>query len=129
MNKDKIVGALLVLLGLVAIYFYLFLFVYVVLLDAPADWHIPLVPYLVENVGFEVLTLLTIPVALLVIVLGVILVWIGVTMIRTPPPVPLEGFETVEEAPAAEKEKAATTAPAEPAEPEEKKTTKRKKTQ
>lgn len=103
MAKDKIIGLVLLIVGIAILYVYGWLIGYVVYyLFAPGTMPdvIPIWP-----LNAPVVYLVAGPTALFMILLAVILAWIGFTMVRTPPPVPLEGFETVEEEAAAEEKK------------------------
>ena len=90
MAKDKILGIILLALG--ALIFVAFLFmgpidlIYYNLDSTATQWwdSIP---------GFQWEWALMIPMFIVVVLICVVMVWIGYSMITTPPPVPLEELE------------------------------------
>ena len=97
LGKEKIIGALIFIIGLLAILYYTW---GLVILRIFPD----LVTWVNENLGvlaplfapsWEVLVIL--PIWLGVVLIMVIAMWIGWTMLTTPAPEPLEDFDFSEE--------------------------------
>lgn len=90
MAKDKILGIILLVLGV------FFIFAYTIMgpvdlilynLDQNATQFWDVIP------GFQWEWALMIPMFIVVLLVCVVLIWIGYSMITTPPPVPLEELE------------------------------------
>jgi hypothetical protein len=90
MAKDKILGIILLVLG------FLFLVIYTVMgpvdlifynLNADAVQFWDAIP------GFQWEWALMIPMFIVVLLVCIVMIWIGYSMITTPPPVPLEELE------------------------------------
>lgn len=100
-NKDKILGGIIMVVGIALIFFYTVLGPIDRLcmdgarfadtwLDSVTAW---------RNLGgldWEIMVIL--PIWLLVVLIGLIAAWIGFSMLTTPPPVPLEELEAELEA-------------------------------
>ena len=107
MQKDKIIGAVILVIAVVLILGYtvigpisLWLSTHTAgweWLDAIAGWGLDLS----ENIYLYAMML---PLWLVVVLVGVIAGWIGISMITTPPPVPLEELEEELEAEEAKSE-------------------------
>ena len=93
-NKDKIIGAVIMVVGLILIVGYILwgpvdLYMYRNGMD---DWALSSIP------GFEWQWAVVIPLTLIVVLVGLLAAWIGYSMLTTPPPVPLEELEAELEA-------------------------------
>ncbi len=94
MSKDKAYGALIFIISLIVILYYTYLAIVIQLLPDLAT----LLPFLVPpNADYWIIAL---PVWVGMLGIFGIAAWVGLTMLTTPPPVPLE--EPVEEAPSEE---------------------------
>jgi membrane protein implicated in regulation of membrane protease activity len=108
MSKDKLFGAIIFVVGILLIVFYLFwgpLDLYFASTSYPAG-----LQWLYDIPGFNWKWAVVLPLFLVVLLVGVIAIWIGYSMITTPPPVPLEELEEeleAEEAASAAAEKKA----------------------
>ncbi|SRR6056297_3833124 len=97
-NKDKIIGLVIMLVGLLVIVGYIFwgpldLFYSTSGRSWPGwlDW--------LEGIkGFDWQWAVVIPLTLIVLLVGLLAAWIGYSMFTTPPPVPLEELEAELEA-------------------------------
>jgi hypothetical protein len=96
-GKEKIIGALIFIIGLLAILYYTWGLIILQIFPDLADW-------VNENLGilaplfapdWKVLVIL--PIWLGVVLIMVIAMWIGWTMLTTPAPEPLEDFDFSEE--------------------------------
>jgi len=90
MAKDKILGIILLVLGVIfAIGYTLMGPVDLILSAAGSD----AMSWLRNIPGFSWTWALMIPMFIVVLLVCVVLIWIGYSMITTPPPVPLEELE------------------------------------
>ena len=90
MAKDKILGVVLLVLGVLIVVFYT--------LMGPVDLILTVVEstamsWLRNIPGFSWTWALMIPMYIVVLLVCVVLIWLGYSMITTPPPVPLEELE------------------------------------
>ncbi len=102
MGKEKIIGALLIIIAALAAIYYTW---GLVLLQGPW-WNAPFQqwvqgiqdPLLRSILGPDPMFLIILPILLAVLLICVIGIWIGYTMLTTPAPEPLEDFDFDEEA-------------------------------
>lgn len=93
MSKDKILGAIIMVIGVVLIIGYTII--------GPIDLFGELNPgswvqslQILDGIpGMNWKVAVVVPIWLIVVLVGIIMAWIGVSMITTPPPVPLEELE------------------------------------
>jgi hypothetical protein len=96
MAKDKILGAIIMVVGILIIFFYTVMgpidracmdggFMAGTWLDNITSWR--------NMFGLDWEWMVILPMWLVVVLVGVIAAWIGFSMLTTPPPVPLEELE------------------------------------
>jgi len=98
--KDKIIGALIMLLGLIIAILYTLGSIVDLYLEATGfrgGFSMPIVSeWTNSNWGFDIFSwrlFVVLPLWLLVVLICIIAVWIGYSMLTTPAPVPLEELE------------------------------------
>lgn len=104
MAKDKIIGLIIMIVGVLLAIFYTLASVvdlYLVTLgDLPQGFEIPILPIDV----FDWRLAVVLPLWLIMMLISIIAIWIGWSMLTTPAPVPLEELEEELEAEEAEAE-------------------------
>ena len=108
MTKDKIIGAVIMILAILLIIVYTVIGPIDLLLtsDLPAlDWFDGITAWLRNINGFNWKWAMMLPMFMVVFLISVIAAWIGFSMLTTPPPVPLEELEEELEAEEAEEDK------------------------
>ena len=109
MTKDKIIGAVIMILAILLIIVYTVIGPIDLLLadPIPAGWEwLDTITAWIRNIpGMNYLWAMMLPLFLVVFLVGVIAAWIGFSMLTTPPPVPLEELEEELEAEEAEEDK------------------------
>ncbi len=96
MAKDKLIGALVIILGLAIAVIYtmgsiLDLLFTTIWAPATGEWDTCLQFFGIDWLDWRLFTVL--PIWLLVVLISVIAIWIGYSMLTTPAPVPLEELE------------------------------------
>ena len=92
MSKDKMFGAIIFVVGILLIVFYFFWGPLDLFLSNPERGY-GVLEGLYEIPGMSWQWAVVIPLFIVVLLVGVIAIWIGYSMITTPPPVPLEELE------------------------------------
>lgn len=109
MTKDKIIGAVIMILAILLIIVYTVIGPIDLFLGDPIrvgwEWLDGITAWMRGIPGFSWKWAMMIPLFLVVFLVGVISAWIGFSMLTTPPPVPLEELEEELEAEEAEEEK------------------------
>ena len=106
MTKDKIIGAVIMILAILLIIVYTVIGpIDLLLAGTTIPWLDTLTGWLRAIPGFNYMWAIVLPMWLVVFLVGVIAAWIGFSMLTTPPPVPLEELEEELEAEEAEEEK------------------------
>jgi hypothetical protein len=108
MTKDKIIGAVIMILAILLIIVYTVIGpIDLFLASSPAgwDWLDTITAWMRDIPGMNYLWAMMLPLFLVVFLVGVIAAWIGFSMLTTPPPVPLEELEEELEAEEAEEDK------------------------
>ncbi len=100
MGKEKVIGALILIVALLLLLYYTWGLVIIQVFPAAADWVNSVFPapgILNSIFNPDPMFLIILPIWLAVILIGVIAMWIGYTMVTTPAPEPLEDFDFEEE--------------------------------
>ena len=108
MTKDKIIGAVIMILAILLIIVYTVIGpIDLFLASSPAGWQWldAITAWIRDISGMNYLWAMMLPLFLVVFLVGVIAAWIGFSMLTTPPPVPLEELEEELEAEEAEEDK------------------------
>ena len=100
MAKDKIIGFLIMIVGLAIAILYTLGSIVDLFLEAKGfggGFTMPIIsPWTTENWGFDIFSwelFVVLPLWLLVVLVCIIAIWIGYSMLTTPAPVPLEELE------------------------------------
>ena len=108
MTKDKIIGAVIMILAILLIIVYTVIGpIDLFLASSPEGWQWldDFTAWIRDIRGMNYLWAMMLPLFLVVFLVGVIAAWIGFSMLTTPPPVPLEELEEELEAEEAEEDK------------------------
>ncbi len=97
-NKDKIIGAVIMVVGLLLIVGYILWGPVELYFDEGTGRTSAFVDSLRKIPGYRWQWAVVIPLTLIVILIGLLAAWIGYSMLTTPPPVPLEELEAELEA-------------------------------
>jgi len=90
MAKDKILGVILLVLGAIIIVFYTLIGPVDLILESLGS---DAMGWLRNVPGFNWKFSVVVPMWIVVLLVCVVMIWIGYSMITTPPPVPLEELE------------------------------------
>ena len=98
--KDKIIGLIIMLLGIVIMVLYTLGSIVDLYLEATGLEKGFLMPFVsqwtIDNLGYDIFSwrlFVVLPLWLLVVLICIIAIWIGYSMLTTPAPVPLEELE------------------------------------
>ena len=100
MAKDKIIGLIIMLVGIIIAILYTLGSIVDLYLEAvgfSAGFQMPIISeWTINNLGFDIFSwrlFVVLPLWLLVVLVCIIAIWIGYSMLTTPAPVPLEELE------------------------------------
>jgi hypothetical protein len=94
MAKDKIIGAIVMILGILIAVVYTMgsvVDLWFETLGSNADWDVGLRLFDIDWLDYRLFTVL--PLWIMVLLIAIIAIWIGYSMLTTPAPVPLEELE------------------------------------
>ena len=108
MTKDKVIGAIIMILAIALIFFYTIIGPIDLLIESlgseNVQWLEVATGWFRNIPGMNWKWALVLPMWLVVFLIGIIAAWIGFSMLTTPPPVPLEELEEELEAEESEAE-------------------------